>query len=1008
MKLFYAFSRRATGSGLAKAVLLTILVCLFVASPSFAQNTIEVKGRVYSEDMPLIGAGVAIKGTTTGVATDRDGNFTLKVPFDAILVVSSLGYKTMEVPVGGRTFIEINVEIDSELLDDVIVVGYGAQKKVNLTGAVATVPTDQFTSRPIANAVEAMQGSVPGLIIRQGDSTPGSSPSINIRGYNTLNNNDPLIIIDGVEGSLANLNPADIDQISVLKDASSTAIYGSRASNGVILVTTKKGENGKVNINYDFSYGFQQPTGLPHVVDSWQYAEIYNEAAINSGLSTKFTAEDIAYYKNGGTNCKWINEIYKDYAPVSSHNLSVTGGNDKITYLASLGFLNERSMFVGPNYGYDRYNGRLNLTHKMFKGFLVTLNAQFARNDIKSHAYWTDWIIEQPCRMPPIYEIMNEDGTYNYPSGSNSNSLQRLMDGGYTRDVNDELLGSIKAEWEIIDGLKLTGTAGGRIWNNRSHMNRQALEGTGSGDKENLLSENFYRSQNITANLLLSYDKSIRKHTFGILAGFSYEGFSESSFYTNRLTDDGKYDIFVGSLNGDDVSNSGSASDWSIYSGIARVTYNFDERYLFEFNIRNDYSSYFAKGNRSGIFPSFSAGWRISQEHFWSALRQWIPSLKIRASWGLVGNNRIGAYRYMQTVSVTNGISFGDSVASTAYFSSANSDLKWETTRMADVGIDIGLLKNSLNITFDYYDNMTRDILVSLPVPAVFGNGSPIQNYGKVETNGWEVAVNYDLVTGPVSHHFTANVSDSYNKVVDVNGEETINGSDVVTIIKEGYPINSYYTFKSDGFFQNEKEVAAGPHLDGIIPKPGDIRYVDKNGDGLITEAEDRFVVGNDFPRYLFSFLYGFEVKGFDFSMMWQGVGKRSRWMRGESVEAFHNSNEGPVLEMHLDRWTPANPNASYPRVTMGSESNNNATKSDFWIFDAKYLRLKNVQAGYTFPSKWTNKIHIETLRIYVSLQNALTFSAMPSGWDPEYNADGSGRAYPLARVYSFGLNVKF
>ena len=684
----------------------------------------------------------------------------------------------------------------------------------------------------------------------------------------------------------------------------------------------------------------------------------------------------------------------------------MTGGNDQLSYMASLGYMDQNSMFKGPDYGYKRYNARLNVSHKVTNNFTLNLTSQFARNDIKEHAYWTEWIIEQANRMPPIYPIKNEDGSYNYPAGSNSNGLQRLEEGGYRQNVNDELLGTIQAEWEVYKGLKLIGSAGGRVWNNKLHENRKAFEGT--GDTENKLTEQFYRSKNITTNLMVTYNTKIGKHSIGGLLGYAYEGFSEKQFSTSRLTEDSKYDIFVGDLSGDKVSNTGSGSDWAIYSGFARATYNYDEKYLLEFNIRNDYSSYFAKGNRSGVFPSFSAGWRISEEKFWSVLKPYVPSLKIRGSWGLVGNNRIGAYQYMQTVSVTNGISFGDKLAQTATFASTNPDLKWETTRMANIGFELGLLNNDLNITFDCFNNRTKDILVNLPVPGLFGNGAPIQNAGKVETRGWELSVSYRLKTGPVVHNFSGNISDSFNEVIDTRGTEIIGGSDVQTIIKEGYPLYSYYAYRSDGFFQNEEECQKGPHLEGITPKPGDIRYLDKNGDGVIKPDDDRFIVGNDFPRYTFGFTYGLEYKGFDFSMMWQGVGRRNKWMRGESVEAFHNNNEGPVMDFHQDRWTPNNPDATYPRLTMGAESANNAAKSDFWIQDAKYLRLKNAQIGYTFPQQWMKKLYVKNLRIFASVQNPLTFTKMKGGWDPEYTGDGSGRAYPVARVYSFGLNVKF
>lgn len=999
--------RTAFSSWQLLAVMLIVCMNVTIGSQLYAQsNTITVKGKVMADGEPVIGATVLVKGVSTGTATDMDGNFTLNVTSKVVLVVSSIGYETQEVPVNGRKLINVVLKSDVVALKDVVVVGYGVQKKVNLTGAVSSLSTDELEGKPIANVLEAMQGTTPGLVIQQGTSTPGSVPSINIRGLNTMNNNDPLVIIDGIEGSLANLNPADIEQVSILKDASSTAIYGSRASNGVVLVTTKKGKAGKVEISYDFMYGVQQPTSLPKIADSWVYAELYNEAAVNSGRSAKFTPEQIAQYRNGGPNVNWVKELYNRNSPQSSHSVSMTGGNDQLSYMASLGYLDQSSMFKGPDYGYKRYNARLNVSHKVTKNFTLNLTSQFARNDIKEHAYWTEWIIEQANRMPPIYPIKNEDGSYNYPAGSNSNGLQRLEEGGYRQNVNDELLGTIQAEWEVYKGLKLIGSAGGRVWNNKLHENRKAFEGT--GDSENKLTEQFYRSKNITTNLMVTYNTKIGKHSIGGLLGYAYEGFSEKQFSTSRLTEDSKYDIFVGDLSGDKVSNTGSASDWAIYSGFARATYNYDEKYLLEFNIRNDYSSYFAKGNRSGVFPSFSAGWRISEENFWSVLKPYVPSLKIRGSWGLVGNNRIGAYQYMQTVSVKNGISFGDKLAQTAEFASANPDLKWETTRMANIGFELGLLNNDLNITFDCFNNRTKDILVNLPVPGLFGNGVPIQNAGKVETRGWELSVNYRLKTGPVVHNFAGNISDSFNEVIDTRGTEIIGGSDVQTIIKEGYPLYSYYAYRSDGFFQNEEECQKGPHLEGITPKPGDIRYLDKNGDGVIKPDDDRFIVGNDFPRYTFGFTYGLEYKGFDFSMMWQGVGRRNKWMRGESVEAFHNNNEGPVMDFHQDRWTPNNPDATYPRLTMGAESANNAAKSDFWIQDAKYLRLKNAQIGYTFPQQWMKKLYVKNLRIFASVQNPLTFTKMKGGWDPEYTGDGSGRAYPVARVYSFGLNVKF
>ena len=976
----------------------------------YAQNIIVTGTVLDSTGEPVIGANVKVAGNSSvGTITDFEGNFSLSLPADIKkLEISYIGMLSQETVIKPGTPVKVILKEDTEELDEVVVIGYGTVKKRDLTGSMTSIKQADIVAVPTTNALESLQGKVAGLDMTKSSGQTGSGLSFSIRGNRSLNaSNAPLIIVDGVPyGTDIDINPNVIESMEILKDASSTAIYGSRASNGVVLVTTKKGKAGKVEISYDFMYGVQQPTSLPKIADSWVYAELYNEAAVNSGRAAKFTPEQIAQYRNGGPNVNWVKELYNRNSPQSSHNVSMTGGNDQLSYMASLGYLDQSSMFKGPDYGYKRYNARLNVSHKVTNNFTLNLTSQFARNDIKEHAYWTEWIIEQANRMPPIYPIKNEDGSYNYPAGSNSNGLQRLEEGGYRQNVNDELLGTIQAEWEVYKGLKLIGSAGGRVWNNKLHENRKAFEGT--GDTENKLTEQFYRSKNITTNLMVTYNTKIGKHSIGGLLGYAYEGFSEKQFSTSRLTEDSKYDIFVGDLSGDKVSNTGSGSDWAIYSGFARATYNYDEKYLLEFNIRNDYSSYFAKGNRSGVFPSFSAGWRISEEKFWSVLKPYVPSLKIRGSWGLVGNNRIGAYQYMQTVSVTNGISFGDKLAQTATFASTNPDLKWETTRMANIGFELGLLNNDLNITFDCFNNRTKDILVNLPVPGLFGNGAPIQNAGKVETRGWELSVSYRLKTGPVVHNFAGNISDSFNEVIDTRGTEIIGGSDVQTIIKEGYPLYSYYAYRSDGFFQNEEECQKGPHLEGITPKPGDIRYLDKNGDGVIKPDDDRFIVGNDFPRYTFGFTYGLEYKGFDFSMMWQGVGKRNKWMRGESVEAFHNNNEGPVMDFHQDRWTPNNPDATYPRLTMGAESANNAAKSDFWIQDAKYLRLKNAQIGYTFPQQWMKKLYVKNLRIFASVQNPLTFTKMKGGWDPEYTGDGSGRSYPVARVYSFGLNVKF
>lgn len=986
-----------------KFYFLIILFLMAAVSVIYGQ-TINVSGTITGNDGdPIPGASIVLKGTTTGVISNLDGMYSIAVPeLKGTLVISFIGYQTREIAITGRV-LNVILSESTEVLDELVVVGFGTQKKVNLTGAVSSVSMKELEGKPVVNIVEALQGSTPGLIIQQSNSQPGNRPSINIRGQNTLNNNDPLILIDGIVGDIQNVNPSDIKNISILKDASSTAIYGSRASNGVILIETNSGSGGKTTVRYDYQYGVQQVTALPTPVDSWIYAELRNEALVNSGRPIAFTPDQIAQYRNGGTNVSWIDAIYKPLASQQSHNVSFSGGTDKTSMLFSVGYLDQNSLLQGPDYGLKRLNARLNVDHQVNKNLKISANVAYARNTIKDHAYWTEWIIEQVVRMPTIYAI-KEDGKYTYPSGSNSNSLARLETGGYRQNKNDDLSGVFNAELSIFEGLKLKGMIGGQLYNNRMHQNRNEIPG--SGDQENSLQEDFGRNENISSNIMLTYDKKLKDHTLAALLGYSYEGGQDNSFSTYRKVASPDFDIMAGSQ-ATDVTNQGWASDWSIYSQFMRLNYNFKEKYLFEFNVRNDMSSKFSKSKRSALFPSLSAAWRVSEESFYNNFAEIIPSLKIRSSWGLVGNNRISDYAYIPSVSITNGYVFNNVVVGTSNISAVNTDIRWETTRMFNVGTDIGLLNNALNFTFDYFQNLTYDILIGLPVPTTFGGGNPIQNAGTVQNAGWEASINYNYTTGKVKHSLSANLSDSRNKVIDTHGKEWINGYDINTIIREGYAINSYYAYRSDGYFQNEEEVLAGPYLEGVTPKPGDIRYIDKDGDGVIKPDDDRFVLGNQFPRLGFGLNYSFSIQGFDFSMLWQGVGQRSVWLRGESVEAFHNNNEGPVFNYHIDRWTPNNPDASYPRLTVGAESTNNAAKSDFWIQDGAYARLKNLQFGYTIPSAWTKKLAIENVRVFVSGQNLLTLSKMVGGWDPETTGSTGGRIYPVAKIMSIGLSVK-
>jgi TonB-linked SusC/RagA family outer membrane protein len=931
-----------------------------------------------------------------------------------VLLISFIGYASQEISVGTKRNILVRLKEKLTALDEIVVVGYGSQKKINLTGAVGTVDLRDIEGKPSVNIVEALQGTIPGLIITQSTSKPGNRPGVNIRGLNTLNDNNPLIIIDGIQGDIQNINQSDIEQISVLKDASA-AIYGSRASNGVILITTKQGSSQKNEVRYESQFGWQQATELPAIINPWEYAELRNEALINSGRAPEFTADQIANYRYGdGSNTKWIEAIYKPTAPMQSHSISMNGGNSATTYLLSAGYLDQKSLFRGDNFGLKRYNFRLNIAHQLSERFKFSATTYFTRNENRTTSYWEEWIIEQATRTPSIYN-MKEGNEYMYPAGTSANPLARLEKGGYSLSTQDDINGTIRGEFKIINGLTLVGMGGVRITGNRTHENRIAIAEKTSNDLSNFMSESYGRTNDITVNVLLNYEKSFGKHSIAAFGGYAYEGNSINSFYTDRSAPekDVPYngdDVFGDSVLGDAVfriPNSGGASNWALYSAIGRISYNFGDRYLLDFNIRNDISSKFAKGNRSGVFPSLSAAWRVSQENFYGSFTKYVPSLKLRTSWGLLGNNRIDNYQYLSRITVNQGYTFGGLPASTAWYSAANEYIGWETTRMLNFGLDAGLLNNKLNVSFDYFNNMTYDILMNLPVPGTYGGGAPIQNAGKVKTQGWEFNLSYNFGTGQVNHYIHGNISDSWNKVISLKGTESVSGHDPQYILREGYPIWAYYAYRSDGFFQNQDEVNKGPQTSQGA-KPGDIRYIDKNGDNAVTPDKDYFILGTRDPRYTFGFSYGFDWKGLDFSMFWQGVGKRNAWLRGEAVEAFHNGNTGPVFEFHKDRWTPENGNATYPRLTVGSESANNALPSDFWIWNAAYLRLKNVQLGYTLPSNLTRKFFVKNLRVYTSLQNAFTFSKMKgTGWDPEYN-EGTGRIFPVSRIYSMGLDIKF
>lgn len=1009
-----------------------------VEVPSKSTVVYPITGQVLDEQGEgLPGVTVIVKGTSMGTSTDAYGNYTLNVndTLDVVLIFSFIGYSTLEVPVGGRTQINVSMKPSVESLAEVVVVGYATQKKVNLTGSVSTIEEEALESKPVTTVVQALQGTAPNLIIQQQSSEPGAQLNINIRGIGTLGDNSPLIVIDGIPsnpGVLSSINPNDIESISVLKDAASAAIYGSRSANGVLLVVTKQGNLGsKPVVTYNGMYGFQSPTFIQKPVSAYEFAMLKNEALANSGQAPQFTPDDLLRIHNARPNTWYMDEIFKDKAAQQSHNLSVSGGTENTTYLISIGRMNQASSFVGPDYGYERTNARTNITTKISDKLKTGIMLAYTNNNIKEHAHTTEFIVADASRIPRLYSIKDSVGNYTIAPTSSSNPLAKLEKGGTRTHDNDNFSGNIFAEFNILKDLKIKGVFGGSLWNYQTHEFRKAINYLPyiGGDGQNFIKDYNSKTLQTNAQLVADYKVTFNDHAIGLLAGYSSEGYTENNNQIRRINVDNEFGFSTSETEIDfNESYNRRGTPWALNSLFGRVNYNFREKYLFEANFRYDGSSRFAKGNRWGFFPSVSAGWRLTEEEFLSALKD-IANVKVRASWGRLGNQNIDPFQYTSNIrNLPDHLEYGNSgnygfnnnSVAGAYFSSSNPDIAWETSTMVDIGADIDLLEGALSFSYDYFKKRTKDILMDLAVPGAYGADAPVINAAVVDNEGWEMSLTYTKKGQVLNHRITANLADNLNTVVDVKGKETIEGGDRAIIIREGFPINSYYGYRSDGLYQNLDEIEIGPKpgfvANGAV-SPGDIRYVDKNADGVINER-DRFVIGNPFPRYTFGLTYGLTWKGFDFSLFIQGVGKRNLYLRGESVEAFHNNWEN-VYEQHLDRWTPTNPNATYPRLTIGTASTNNNAGSDYWLLNAAYARLKNIQLGYSLPGSLTKRIGLNNMRVYLTGQNLLTITEMNNGYDPEISefnssldtSDGkvnSGRVYPNLKVYALGVDISF
>ncbi|WP_330443851.1 SusC/RagA family TonB-linked outer membrane protein [Flavobacterium sp. C4GT6] len=1010
-----------------KSTLLTLSLLLLFFSSAFAQSQVRVSGTVSdATGTTLPGVTVLEKGTANAIQTDLDGNYSIEVSSsESVIVFSYIGMQTIEKKASEGPNIAIVMQDAATHLEEVVVIGYGTQKKGKVIGAVDQVNNEAFNGRAVVNTTQALQGKSPSLTIQQTNSEPGAPLNINIRGIGTLGNNSPLVVIDGIVGGDINaLNPADIESVSVLKDAGSAAIYGSRASNGVILITTRKGKkNSKMTVQYNTLIGFNSPHYFTKPVHGYENAMLRNEAAYNSGESSAvFTAEQIAAMKANG-DTEWFAEEIVQPALQQNHNFSVSGGNENSSYLVSAGYLDQRSNFVGPSKGMERYNYRINLVNE-YNRFKLTSSIAYAKQKITDHSSNTSTLMVDAFRVPLYYTQKDENGNYlTNDILQQFNPLGILEEGGFRRYDNDDIFGTINAEFKLTDNLKLKGVFGGRSWSNTMYSRVQTVnfEPGGIYGADRNTNDESRKSLDLNTQFMAEYTNTFAdKHYVGLLVGVSNENHSDRGTGIYKLHTDPDLGTPTSEtvISENSYNSNQSSSKNSLNSLFGRVSYDFENKYFTEFSFRYDGSSKFRDEIRWGFFPSVTVGYNIAREGFMESYRSNVGNLKIRSSYGVLGNQNVGNYQYQTTYfTFQNAYGFNNTGVSGTGYNFANPDIQWERASTFNLGFDADFFKGALNLTFDYFDKVTRDILVAPQVPGVYGTSLPDFNAGKVGNRGWEVSVNYRHSGEIFTHNLTVNVGDSKNKVLDFNGQERLtNLEEMQVILREGLPYNSYVGYMRDGYFQSWEEIEGAAVPVGVSVQPGDNRYVDLNKDGKIDD-NDKFIFGNPFPRYTYGVTYNLGYKNFDLGIFVQGVGKRTMMIRGELVEPFHY-NYGMTMYTHqLDYWTPQNPDAKYPRLANnGTQSNTNNFRrgSDMYLYDGAYLRLKNVQIGYSLPHSAAKQIGVEKFRMYASGQNLLTLSKVKfvdpelSEFNGNMTASGanSGRAYPTLIYVGLGLDI--
>ena len=987
---------------------LFIMIGLFISLGAFAQQ-ITVKGHVKDDTgEPVIGASVLESKTVNGTITDIDGNFVLTVPSNSVLTISFIGYATQEVTVNGKTSLTVVLKEDAKVLDEVVVVGYGTMKKSDLTGAVSSVGTKDIKDSPVANIGQAMQGKVSGVqIIDAGK--PGDNVTIKIRGLGTINNSDPLVVIDGIptDLGLSALNMADIERVDVLKDASATAIYGSRGANGVVMITSKRGAEGAGKVSVTANWAFQNATNVPDMLNAAQYAALNNDmlSAIDVDNSLNpLWADPFALGK--GTN--WLDELLRTGIK-QSYSVSYSGGTDKAHYYVSGGFLDQSGIVESVNY--RRFNFQANSDAQVNKWLKFTTNLTFS-TDVKKSG---DYNIGDTMKALPTLPVKNEDGSWSGPEGNAEwyGSIRNPI--GPTQLVQNEtkgynFLANITGEITFTKGLKLKSTFGydAKFWFTDNFIPAYDWKPTPVEESSRYKSDN--KSFTYLWDNYFVFDHTFaRKHKIGLMAGSSAQ-WNEYD-YLNAQKNLFMFDNIHEMDNGEKMySLGGSSNGWSLLSLMARLNYSYEDRYLLTATVRRDGSSRFGKNNRWGTFPSVSLAWRMSQEEWFPKDNFGVNDLKVRLGYGVTGNQEIGNYAFVATYN-TGTYPFGTN-NSTALVSStlSNPNIHWEEVRQTNFGIDLGLFNSRINLSLDAYIKNTNDMLVKASIPITSGfedTTTTYTNAGKVRNKGVEMTLRTINLQGPLSWETSVTATCNKNEILDLNSETPmyINqiGNSYVTMLKAGYPINVFYGYVTDGIFQNQKEVDM--HATQVGAAPGDIRFKDLNNDGVIND-EDRTVLGNPNPNWFFSMSNNLSYRGFELSVFLQGVAGNKIYnannIDNEGMSAAYNQTTAV-----LNRWTGEGTSYSMPRAVWG-DPNQNSRVSNRFVENGSYLRLKNITLSYSFPKKWMQKIQIENARLSFSCENVATLTGY-SGFDPEVDVNGidQGR-YPISRTFSMGLNFNF